>query len=1036
VTLEPADSTPPPEPCFTVPDVIIDKSDSITSTVSNKGLCIETCAGTARLSAALNKWGVPTIAIDYDRNRHFSVVPIVKLDLTIPSQVSVLLEPIELGMVEILTSAPPCGTASRAREIPLPGRYSPKPLRSELFPWGLPNLSPEDNLRVEKANQVYDSIFVLIQAMLAQGKSVVIENPLRSLLWELPTYRSLLTEGCFDVCLQNCKFSFGEPSRAKWSRFRTNILEFKALAGPCRLSHTHLEWGIKPDGSFATADEAAYPIQLCAQMASVLVRHLENKNLGPYTFDSQPTLNTTDVHKKRRLLGFSQPRGSKLPPLIPEFAEVQVLSPGSQIDPQAKLLRYDFKGGEKDEQLAYPVVGFFWTPEQFVDQAKSVSHPLDMFESLDSHVCDAFLFNLEHSPSQVAKHRVAAIKQLIKLVHDYKDSNDALIANMSDGMKKVLGSKHLVATQKLLDKYKYEWPDLGIVNDLIKGGSLTGMKGHSGLFPFEVTLPSISVHQLRSQSDMNNKAMMSRTKSSGDPDMDLILWDQTLEEKNKGWLEGPFYDISEVTKTINDVPHLSRRFGINQSSKVRAIDDFHESNINDSFGMCDKLQLMDVDSIASTIRIIEAVVAQDVKRIKLCDGSVRDISVHVDWLHDDQLYKWQGGTLDLKSAYKQIAVANDHLWSNVIVVFDPHKQSPAIFVQNTLPFGSSSSVILFNRIARFLWFLGCVEFKTIWNNFYDDYPTISPSILSKSTKLTLETFLKLLGWHIAEDEKKGLSFSEMFTALGVVFDISDLRGLGSFVSNTEKRKAQVLHELLEVSRNKKITSKLAESLVGKLQFMEAQCFGRLGRSYLRCLRKFISTSALLEETDVKEIHALAAWLQKSEPRKISPGESGVSILFTDGACEFVGDHRQVTCGAILFPADNTPPQMFGFEIPTHICKEWAHAENKEQLVTEAELFPTLIALRVWKNHFRNTRTLIFIDSEPAKHCLIRGTSKVMTCANLVKSCYELVDEIKMFPWFSRVPSKSNPADAPSRLEFEVNIKLFSAEVVDVSPFVY
>jgi hypothetical protein len=113
-------------------------------------------------------------------------------------------------------------------------------------------------------------------------------------------------------------------------------------------------------------------------------------------------------------------------------------------------------------------------------------------------------------------------------------------------------------------------------------------------------------------------------------------------------------------------------------------------------------------------------------------------------------------------------------------------------------------------------------------------------------------------------------------------------------------------------------------------------------------------------------------------------------LFTDGACEFVENNRLVTCGTILFPADNTAPQMFGFEIPVNIC-EWALAESKEQLVTEAELFPTRVALRVWKDHFRNSQTLIFIDSEPAKHCPIRGTSNVLTCANLVKSCYEIVE---------------------------------------------
>ena len=124
-----------------------------------KKLCVETCAGTARLTAALDKWGIPTLAVDYDRNRFSSTIPIVKLDLTQTDQVSILLEPIELGLVEVLTSAPPCGTASRAREIPLSNaKHGPQPLRDADNPWGRPNLKPQDQIRVEKANQVYMSI--------------------------------------------------------------------------------------------------------------------------------------------------------------------------------------------------------------------------------------------------------------------------------------------------------------------------------------------------------------------------------------------------------------------------------------------------------------------------------------------------------------------------------------------------------------------------------------------------------------------------------------------------------------------------------------------------------------------------------------------------------------------------------------------------------------------------------------------------------------------------------------------------------------
>jgi hypothetical protein len=336
-------------------------------------------------------------------------MPIVKLDLANWEETAVLLQPIELGLVEVLTAAPPCGTASRAREIPIPG--GPKPLRSEEFPRGLPNLSQVDKERVQKANDVYDTIFILVMAMLAIGKGIIIENPLRSLLWEFPTYKKLLSEGCFDVCLQNCKFSVGTPSRAKWSRFRTNIESLKALAGPCRLEHAHLEWGRNVDGSFVTADEAAYPRPLCQHLANAIVSHLHSKAAGPFSQIHLASLQSFDTHKKRRLVGFQQPRGNKLPSLISEFSEIVVLEPNSELTKWQKLLRHNLKGGDNlSEQFLCPVVGVFRQPVDFVECAKRVTHPLDMFENVNSFIFHAVIDNIEHSPADTAKFRVDAIK--------------------------------------------------------------------------------------------------------------------------------------------------------------------------------------------------------------------------------------------------------------------------------------------------------------------------------------------------------------------------------------------------------------------------------------------------------------------------------------------------------------------------------------------------------------------------------------------------------------------------------------------------
>jgi hypothetical protein len=959
---------------------------------------------------------------------------VVKLDLSSPEAVSTLLDPIEQGMIEILTSAPPCGTASRAREIPMEGRYSPKPLRSELYPRGLPDLSPEDQSRVDKANAVYDSIILLVLAMLQQGKSVLIENPLRSLLWELPTYKMLLELGCFDVVLQNCKFSVGLPSRAKWSRFRTNIEEFRQLAGKCNLDHVHLPWGLKSDGSFATADEAAYPLALCFHMASVLVQHLRSRGFQSFSLNDYPSVEANDFHKKRRLLGFQQPRGNRLYALVSEFKDIITLAHNSPIGKDQKLLRHTSKGGDNldEDQFLCPVVGVFRTPLEFVEESLKVVHPIDMFECSDRHIFNSIIATLEEEPAATAKLRLMAIKELAKLAQDLKTENDQIFNSFDPGMKSVYKGKNFALLLHLLKKYKNEWPDTSIGKEMIEGAKLTGMHEHTGIFPFEMSLPTITEEHLRSNSELRNQSMLTRTKSSGDSDLDEQLWSQTLDENKNGWLDGPFYSIDHLSDHLKDVPHVSRRFPISQSNKVRAIDDFHESNINLACGLCDKLQLMDVDTIAASIRLIEHIVNHEPKEIRHPDGGVHKLNINHEWLVEDRLSQWQGAALDLKAAYKQIAIASKQRWANVVCVYDPTSKRPALFVQNTLPFGAMSSVMFFNRIARFLWFVGCREYRAIWHNFYDDYPTLSPTILSKSTKLTLELFMKILGWNIACDEKKQMSFSELFSALGVVFDVSDLSGLGSFISNTEKRKTQVIETMMKVVETKSLTQKQAESLVGKLQFMEAQCFGRIGRSYLRCVRKFVSHNSKVLESDCKNFLDLATWLETCEPRRLTPARQGTNVVFTDGACEFVHGHRKVTCGALLFPADKSKPLCFGFEVPNRISDEWAYEADKEQLVTEAELFPAVIALKVWNHHFANRRALFFVDSEPAKNSLVRGTSNAETCAKIVREFYQLVDESKVYPWFTRVPSFSNPADAPSRLDLQECVDLFGAEVINVS----
>jgi hypothetical protein len=84
-------------------------------------------------------------------NKFNPKISTVQLDLADDSCVTICCDAIQAGIIQVVTAAIPCGTASRARERP----NGPPPLRSEEYPYGLPALSGINKLRVEKANRIY-----------------------------------------------------------------------------------------------------------------------------------------------------------------------------------------------------------------------------------------------------------------------------------------------------------------------------------------------------------------------------------------------------------------------------------------------------------------------------------------------------------------------------------------------------------------------------------------------------------------------------------------------------------------------------------------------------------------------------------------------------------------------------------------------------------------------------------------------------------------------------------------------------------------
>ena len=59
-------------------------------------------------------------------------------------------------------------------------------------------------------------------------------------------------------------------------------------------------------------------------------------------------------------------------------------------------------------------------------------------------------------------------------------------------------------------------------------------------------------------------------------------------------------------------------------------------------------------------------------------------------------------------------------------------------------------------------------------------------------------------------------------------------------------------------------------------------------------------------------------------------------------------------------------------------------------------------------------------------------SDVPTCNLIVQASNKLTVELQCNEWYSRIPSKSNPADDPSRLVFDKVVAELNLEVVEVN----
>jgi hypothetical protein len=159
----------------------------------------------------------------------------------------------------------------------------------------------------------------------------------------------------------------------------------------------------------------------------------------------------------------------------------------------------------------------------------------------------------------------------------------------------------------------------------------------------------------------------------------------------------------------------------------------------------------------------------------------------------------------------------------------------------------------------------------------------------------------------------------------------------------------------------------------------------------------------------------AKWLvSHAPPRTLNPfGPKRPNIVFTDGAAEG-RDREEVTIGGVLVSAESGKLRFFSSSVPSEIVAGWRESGSR-QVIGQGEIYPVLVAKMTWRSHLSQRRNIFFIDNDSARYALISGVSPVESSKELLLLFNCILDAMQpALNWYSRVPSKGNVSDGPSR----------------------
>ena len=326
------------------------------------------------------------------------------------------------------------------------------------------------------------------------------------------------------------------------------------------------------------------------------------------------------------------------------------------------------------------------------------------------------------------------------------------------------------------------------------------------------------------------------------------------------------------------------------------------------------------------------------------------------------------------------------------------------YMSDALPFGARGSVYSFLRTSRALSFLMNVCLTVPGSVFFDDFPSLTEASSASSAFEGPHALLTALGWLYADDPQKCQPFGSCFNVLGCSLDLKDLVS-GSLIMSNREGRVDGIRSMVQKLRSDGSQRNLIPIIQGHLNFASSFVVGRMLQPLARSLSWKMSPD---DHADL--CSAILDTLGKCKPRTVSWHSPAKPILlFTDASYE--GGKSGIR--AVLVDTLGGKPEIFDGEIPEDVIRHW-QSTGQEQVISQAELAVVVMMRHMLRTRLAGRRVIYFIDNEAARHSTLKGTSGKDSMQRLTAAFHAVDLHHPSISWVERVPSESNPADAPSR----------------------